>query len=367
MTKENLIFKSSFWCNPGMAPKRSGRPAYAGARVRTAISVARGLYNAGKTIGRFKTGPGLRGAGKRKTAAQPRTQQVQRVRPAAVGSTFSTYVKRFKPQRGLGFIHKLAVPRIYTKMDGNTTKLAQNKQQYTSYRTLNDVEMTSLYAMVTSGLDGSTASTAADVRIFLETAQMEYLLTNGANTNLFVDIFELTCRRDQALGASASGTANNVYLSDPTGMVDQGIYELNSALTMNSLGFGPFQSRMFTTGWKCDKWITIELQPGKTHKHLSVTHVNRYIEKDRTSQAQNYGGLTRSVMIRVRGQPVCDSTTDTNVALSEGELQIVAIRKVIMKVASNPTGIATTTNNLSTVTTSLMNEESGTKQTYTHA
>lgn len=345
--------------------------SFARRNLNTAFRAAGSLYKHRATVGKLMSGlrrnkPSLRGSTKKRTTSMD-VQRVQRVRPAAAGSTFSHYRKTFKPQSGLYYILKQAIPRNYTYTEGSTLKVLQNKQNYHDTRIFADIDVSGLYAMVTPNLDGNAAANAADVRLYVDDGVNEYLLTNGANTNIFVDIYELTARRDQSVGSTKSGSANAIDISRPSGTIDQGLYESNSSLTMNNLGFNPFDSRKFTTMWHCDKWITIELEPGKTHKHLSRTVVRRFIEKDRTSEAQNFRDLTRSVMIRARGQPVCDATTDTNVALSEAELQIVMIRKVNMRITSNPTSWNTTSQNLSTVTSSFINDESGAKTSYIHS
>lgn len=331
--------------------------------LRTAYAAAKALNGASKYLAkRTKKGPSLRGSRRTRTRT---TQAIQKVRPAASGSTFSAFKKILRPQRGLSFILKSATPRTYTRVAGATLKVAQNTQNYHDACYYDSTDLAGLYGMVTTGLDGASAGAASDVRFYVNAGHLEYLITNGGNTNMFVDIFELTCRRDQSVGSATSGTG--AFLYTPKGEIDSGLSAVASAVTLNTLGFSPFQSRRFCQTWKCDKWITIELEPGKTHKHNSVTQIRRFLERERLTEAQNFGNLTRAVLIRARGMPVCDSVTDTNVALSEGELQIVMIRKLDMMIASNPTGYAVVNNSLSTVTSSFMNVDTGAKVTYSHA
>lgn len=331
-------------------------------RSRTLTSMARAVTRAAGRMRQAARGGAALARGRTRTLTKVRRRVNIPIKPQAVGSTLSYFKKRYPMPRSFYPIFRTSQPRLRT--DSGSAKFASslNSQNYFSSRILHDGMIEDVY---NNGLlSTDVASTApGDLSILIRRVSLEMIFTNQSNVNVFVDIFECTCVQDHATsGTSAGGFA----LNQPTGMVDQGIRNLNSAqVNASTLGYLPYQSKMFKEFWRVDRSFTVELGQGRTHKHLSQFTVNKLVQKERIGLGDNYRFTTRAIMLRLRGSPVSSTADDTQVALSAAEVSIVTTRKIQYTVSNSIIGFATNANNLPNIADPRAMDEEGDIEAYT--
>jgi len=227
--------------------------------------------------------------------------------------------KAYKCSRFLANMMKTGNPHFRNDRGSTRVRAEQNGVGWFSTRNLFDTELEDIYTNIVPN------ASSANQRAFIRNYETELLMTNQTSCNVFVKIFEVTCRQDYA---SSGSSPNGFALNLPQGLIDQGINQIDSSAGALSLNYTPFQSPSFTQMWKVDKIYDIELEPGRSHRHVSVFKPYHVINENRITLGDNYRNLTRCIMVQLKGSPVCSVLDDTQVAMSEAELSLVAFRRV---------------------------------------
>lgn len=156
---------------------------------------------------------------------------------------------------------------------------------------------------------GQPASTLPSQKFTVTSYCAQIMCKNQSNVSVMVDLFELFPRRD------TQSLPDTVFLNS---FIDQGSTGQDTVW-----GASPFQANAFCTMFKINKKSTYMLTPGATEIIDFRDSKDYVIEYERIAQNNlganpiiGYKGLTRYFFAIVRGEPVNDSTTKTNVSTS---------------------------------------------------
>lgn len=172
----------------------------------------------------------------------------------------------------------------------------------------------------------ATGNTNNTNRIFWNKVIGEVVMTNSSNSNMEVDIYTFSTKRD---------TVNNIQ-----GLWQKGIFDQTAQIvtdyTASAYGLTPLDSVAVTSQYKCFKITHISLSPGQSHRHSFCQHLCRPIDNEIMYNAISgsgdsaMAGITMQELFVVRGFP--DSTTDAaNVGIAPVKLNMFIDKKYEFK------------------------------------
>lgn len=175
-------------------------------------------------------------------------------------------------------------------------------------------------------------------KILLESAQVRTTMSNFTANNIVADLYE--CVKHHDLGATTVRPISpaacwkdgytNAFLTP--NVTETGYSNMTDAVTpFQLLTARPWDSEIFNVHWKVAASHTIYLSPGSSHEHTSNYMYNQLITQERTyplpgdagSAYIGLGGITRNIMIVLRGMPVLDSTDNTRIQSGLANLNIM--------------------------------------------
>lgn len=232
------------------------------------------------------------------------------------GASQSFYKKSYRCRLAKKVLKELAPIRVNVQTSAERmSTLAYGKQKAAAVLQFPCSQITQAF---NSLVDGSGSQTQS---VFLRSIEQEYMISNASSANVFVKIYECTCRND--FGVGTPSPTLGIPINNPAGAFDQGVYDVNSDMDSMTLGVTPFQSQLFTQLWRVDKIYHVELGAGRTHKHLSRFSPNTVVHEPRSARNVNLEKVTRGVLILAYGSPINDTTTNTSVSTSLIALNIV--------------------------------------------
>lgn len=139
--------------------------------------------------------------------------------------------------------------------------------------------------------------------IFLDSVVQKIMITNQANSNCHLKIYECLCRRDQ----NAPYTPVTAWSQ---GLIDENFIGtvLTPTATETDIGDTPFQSKMFSQMFKVKQVKQVYLASGQVHHHTVTYKPHRLFDTSRAKVNFVYGGLTHYTMFVCHGSPVNDTT-----------------------------------------------------------
>lgn len=157
---------------------------------------------------------------------------------------------------------------------------------------------------------GSTSSDMDNYKLYMKSAQCDFMLKNLHATNpCEVDVYECIARRDDTQ-TGTPGQLFSTYFAD-----------MDATGTVSAVhpGLSPFQVPNFIRSWKVIKTTKYMIDPGKSISMQSRASLNRVVSGLKLSQSftiEKY--TTRMIFFRVRGVPENATATGTNPASGLG-------------------------------------------------
>jgi hypothetical protein len=195
---------------------------------------------------------------------------------------------------------------------------------------------------------GVNATFIKNSRVFLESCSQKILSTNMTNVNVFMDLYDVECRRDY------------LNTADPPSVWSTGLVDQNNAALISDVGSTPFASQLFTQLFKVKRITRVILSAGETHEHITYHKAdwlwNHEVDGNPAVAAvngqQGYKGLTNYTFAVSYGAPVNDSTTKTQISTSAAAIDCVITKQYRYSyMSSNSSNVQVVTNTLPTAFT----------------
>jgi len=168
-------------------------------------------------------------------------------------------------------------------------------------------------------------------------ASGDVTLNNIYLSNCYVIIYDVVARKD--IGSSA--------LATPTLTWAQGNTDESAGSAQTFLGSTPWQSEVFNQYYEVKQVTNVVLGAGATHVHKVRLKPNRLINASYAQYSnQAFRGVTYFTMIEFHGSPANDTTTQTQVSVGVGGLNVIIDAEHTLKVIQKQTPTITTNNNL---------------------
>lgn len=212
-----------------------------------------------------------------------------------------TYYESLDPgsmATGVAGSYKLQVVKyVCSYFSGSDVNVLQQKM-FTNLKLANPLSATGSYA----------GANQYGMKIFLESLNSEIEMVNQSDCVTTVYLYNLL--------AKTSST-----LTDPTTDWQTGLTNIQGANTeSNTLpGTRPTMSKTFNMRWKVLGVQTLELLPGKVHKHKYTFKPNAIIDYEYFQTNTMVKGITNAVMMVGKGTPIDDNLTfaaPANITLS---------------------------------------------------
>jgi len=136
-------------------------------------------------------------------------------------------------------------------------------------------------------------------KIFLSSFQSEQMITNTCQIDIILEIYDLVAKvtRNDTDGSGLSGT-------DPITIWTAAISREADTLTGQAytlMGAKPTQYKWFNMNYDVVKKTTVEMAPGRTHRHTINWKVNRLIDVEYFVQYAMVKGISFTTMYVIRG------------------------------------------------------------------
>lgn len=187
---------------------------------------------------------------------------------------------------------------------------------------------------ITTGVTSDSVSNM----MFVETTG-DVTMNNIYLSNVYIIIYDVFARKD-------IGTAN---VGTPLLAWTQGNSDEGSANAYAVLGSTPWQSEAFNQFYRVAQVTNVVLAAGGTHVHKVRLHPNRLVNGSyATYTPYGFRDLTYWTMIEIHGSPANDTTTQTQVSIGVGGLNIIADQEHKTKQIAKQTPIIVSVNSLRT-------------------
>lgn len=180
-------------------------------------------------------------------------------------------------------------------------------------------DLTNIWNKIGTLFNQVQGSNSVAQKFCIDSYHVELMLKNQGQTATIVDVYDIVPRNDTILSPVAAFA---------TGMTDQ-----NASTAYNPLdqkwGVTPFQSHLFTTTYKVLNKTRYLLSPGA----IEIINVRdsrcRVVDYERiarlgSNNSQMYRGISRSLYVVIRGEPINDATTKTNVSTSSCAVDFIS-------------------------------------------
>jgi len=189
--------------------------------------------------------------------------------------------------------------------------------------------METLYQPTTtnpSGAVGAAIPTKLTFKLDLKSIRTKTQIANASTMGCIVTVYECIPKLDTTYTGGGSATYGlgdfSPFYAFSTGMQEQA-FSTGFQASALTLDVKPTSSLRFNTYWKVFKETIIELPPGAVHIHNSHYEINALLNYYRCTDTKGgLQGITPCMMYTLRGLPVNDSVTLTNVASSLAAVDI---------------------------------------------
>lgn len=143
----------------------------------------------------------------------------------------------------------------------------------------------------------------------------EFMITNMSEASVFVDLYEVVPRY-------VIDTAFNPALAMNSGILDVS----GSTAGATSLSTTPYMSPIFTTLYRINKRVRVELPQGRTHVHKSNYLTGQNFDRELFNV---FGGskyvrnFSKSLLVIASGQPINDQADNTKVSTAAVAIDVV--------------------------------------------
>jgi hypothetical protein len=240
----------------------------------------------------------------------------------------------FTGRRGKSYLPKHVLnalpPQIYQTNGASQLKSAVGKQNLSVPLVLNTPSIVTSY-------------TSDEIsRVVIEKSSGDVTLNNILLSNCYIIIYDIMARKDIAVTA----------IDSPSVAWSQGDTDTGSGSAWSFLGSTPWQSEAFNQYWEVRQVTNVVLAAGGTHVHKVRLNPNRQISASyATYTPYAFKDLTYACMIEIHGSPANDTTTQTQVGIGTGGLNVVWDSEHTIKQLQKAYPIITDANNLITAFT----------------
>lgn len=261
------------------------------------------------------------GPGSVTTPGKGETRTVK-IRTRSAGSTFSYFRTRHRYAGHWKDLMKRVLPK-QIHLENYQTKCSSSLTGCQAYVSLANVTQGDIQTLF------GKATMTGFSEIYLRRLTSEIMFTNVSNTNVFVDLYEIRCRK-----------GSSVF---PVNCFKAGI----TALTLDPYTYGlvPFDNPTFCREWKVLKRYTVELEEGRSHMHRSLYMLCKKFEYEdviTNTTNVNIPGTTHSVFMIVRGGPGLQGTDTTKSTTTQFCLSITQAVRFEWSYVQPKEGLTTT-------------------------
>lgn len=173
----------------------------------------------------------------------------------------------------------------------------------------------------------------ANQRMFVESINVCIEYCNSGDQICYLEIYDIGCKKDGTQDPQAAMLAGLVTMQP---RITNG-QSADQNITLGSLGWTPYNSSQLAQFYQIDKCTKVAIPSGHVHKHYMTFSPRTILNETRRAGGSNFfGGLSRHVLIRSRGQPVTQVDNNTVVGVGPSALDIICIARAKVKyVAAN--------------------------------
>lgn len=196
-------------------------------------------------------------------------------------------------------------------------------------------------ALLSSGL-ATTFTGNGITKVLYKKGTMDITMNNIFLSNCYIMIYDVVARKD----------VDQAAIFKPDLAWIQGDTDQSASTAYTILGSTPFQSEAFNQFYRVEQITNIVLAAGGTHVHKVKIQPERVISSAYSKYAQyDLKDISYHCMIEIHGSPANDSTTQTQVSVGQGGLNIIVDQEETLKQLQNATPTITLFNSLPTAFT----------------
>lgn len=179
--------------------------------------------------------------------------------------------------------------------------------------------------------------------VIYDKATGDVTMNNIYLSNCYLIIYDVMCRKD----------VSNSSIGDPGSAWSQGATDTTgSSNSPTYLGSTPWQTEVFNQYYKVCQVTNVVLAAGGTHVHKIRLNPKKIISSSYAQYTQyGFKDLSYYCMVEIHGSPANDITTQTQVSIGKGGINIVQDKEETLKQLQNAKPTITTSNNLLTTFT----------------
>lgn len=174
-------------------------------------------------------------------------------------------------------------------------------------------------------------------RVIIEKATSDVTMNNIYLSNCYIMIYDIIARKD----------VGNTSISNPYSTWAQGTTDESQPNAANYLGSTPFDNELFNQYYKVCQVTSVVLGAGATHVHKVRMQPNRLVSGAYLEYTPYcLKDITYFTLVEFHGSPANDSTTQTQVGIGVGGLNVIFDQETTYKQVAKYTPTISTTNNL---------------------
>lgn len=170
-------------------------------------------------------------------------------------------------------------------------------------------------------------------RVFVESIKFCVEFCNSGDQIMNLELYDIACKKDGTQDPQSAMTQGFSTLSANTNFGNSA----NVAVNVTSLGFTPYNSPQLGQLYSIEKCTKTAIPSGHIHKHYITFSPRMIMNETRRATGSNFfGGLTRHLLYRTRGQPVTQVDNPNVVGVGPSSVDIICIARAKLKyVAAN--------------------------------
>lgn len=169
-------------------------------------------------------------------------------------------------------------------------------------------------------------------KILHKSCHVETQVANRSIYPISIDIYEVVARRDLAIYGGITNTSivhelNDRQVYSPAnfwiyGLTNTQAGAVDPKLSAYNIGSKPTDSDLFNLYWKIQQKFTVNLGAGDVHQHISDYSMNRILDGQQLAYSNILQGVTRNIMIVVKGSVSDDAGAGTGVTIGPARINV---------------------------------------------
>lgn len=173
---------------------------------------------------------------------------------------------------------------------------------------------------------------SSNQRVFLENLRVEMEFCNSGDQILTIEIYDVVCKKDTTTSPLTAMSSGFTTMDPQTALGNSA----NQTIDAGSLMFTPSMSPTFNQLYKIQKITKLNIPSGHIHKHSHNFSPRMILNETRRANASFYSGLTKHIMVRIRGQAVSQQDNATVIGIGPSALDVICMARAKVKyVAAN--------------------------------